>query len=346
MIPYKERLYLGIIKIYPIEQPLKKMAMRRIWQAPILRLKTGALPAIMLALAFALPAYAKETSTAKDINTVIEVGYTGTDSINIKDDRNIYFIELLKQALARSGKPYKATMHVRGATHARQMQMVVDGLIDVLWDAPSPEVDKRLMPIEIPIDKGLIGWRIFFINAEDQPLFSKIHTEEELKKIPLGQVKYWHDTTILKANKFNLVETPSYTGTFKMLMSKRFNYFPRSIAEIWDEETNQKSMLNNVVIEKHLVLQYPIAYFFYVNQHNTVLAQDIQQGLEAMLRDGSFETLFQQYNGELIAKANLKNRHVIRIKNPFMTDETYRHFEHFWFNPETQNTGQPSDAPK
>jgi hypothetical protein len=171
------------------------MAMRRIWQAPILRLKTGALLAIMLALAFALPAYAKETSTAKDINTVIEVGYTGTDSINIKDDRNIYFIELLKQALARSGKPYKATMHVRGATHARQMQMVVDGLIDVLWDAPSPEVDKRLMPIEIPIDKGLIGWRIFFINAEDQPLFSKIHTEEELKKIPLGQVKYWHDTT-------------------------------------------------------------------------------------------------------------------------------------------------------
>jgi hypothetical protein len=98
-------------------------------------------------------------------------------------------------------------------------------------------------------------------------------------------------------------------------------------------------MLTDVVIEKHLVLQYPIAYFFYVNQNNAVLAKDIQLGLESMLRDGSFDKLFQEYNGAFIAKANLKNRHVIRIKNPFMSEETYRKFEHFWFNPETQNTG-------
>jgi hypothetical protein len=313
------------------------MTIIRFWQYLSLRIRTGAPLAILLLLCCALPSKAQNA---------IEVGYTGTDSVDIKDDRNLYFIELLSQALARSGKPYKPVMSVRGATHARQMQMVVDGLIDVLWDAPGPEVDKRLMPIEIPIDKGLIGWRIFFINADDQPLFAKITTEAQLKKIPLGQVKYWHDTSILKANKFNLVETPSYTGTFKMLMSKRFNYFPRSIAEIWDEEINQKSMLTNVVIEQHLVLQYPIAYFFYVNPRNAVLAKDIQQGLEAMLHDGSFDKLFQEYNGKFIAKANLKNRHVIRVKNPFMPEETHRKFEHFWFNPETQNTGHaPTVSP-
>ncbi|HOY21726.1 MAG TPA: hypothetical protein PK002_01145 [Cellvibrio sp.] len=313
------------------------MIMIRFWQYLSLRVRTGAPLAILLLLGFAWPSKAENA---------IEVGYTGTDSVNIKDDRNLYFIELLRQALARSGKPYKTTMSVRGATHARQMQMVVDGLIDVLWDAPGPEVDKRLMPIEIPIDKGLIGWRIFFINSDDQPLFANITTEAQLKKIPLGQVKYWHDTSILKANKFNLVETPSYTGTFKMLMSKRFNYFPRSIAEIWDEEVNQKPLLTDVVVEQHLVLQYPIAYFFYVNQNNVMLAKDIQLGLESMLRDGSFDELFQEYNGAFIAKANLKNRHVIHIKNPFMSEETYRKFEHFWFNPETQNTGRPSDLPQ
>ncbi len=308
---------------------LQRLALRL-----VLRLRTGTPVAILVLLGLVLPCKAQD---------VIEVGYTGTDSVNIKDDRNLYFIELLNQALARSGKPYKIVMRVRGATHARQMQMVVDGLIDVLWDAPSPEVDKRLMPIEIPIDKGLIGWRIFFINADDQPLFANITTEAELKKIPLGQVKYWHDTSILKANRFNLVETPSYNGTFKMLMSKRFSYFPRSIAEIWSEQTNQQAMLTNVTVEKHLVLQYPIAYFFHVSQKQTVLAQDIQQGLESMLRDGSFDKLFQQYNGELIAKANLKNRRLIRIKNPYMTEQTYRKFEHFWFNPETLNTGNPAD---
>lgn len=303
----------------------------------ISRLRAGVALAILLSLAFAFPCKAAD---------VIEVGYTGTDSVGIQDDRNLYFIELLNQALARSGKPYKVVMRIRGATHARQMQMVVDGLIDVLWDAPGPEVDKRLMPIEIPIDKGLIGWRIFFINADEQALFANITTEEQLKKIPLGQVKYWHDTSILKADDFNIVETPTYNGTFKMLMSKRFSYFPRSIAEIWQEQDNQQSMLTNIVIEQHLVLQYPIAYFFHVNQNNKVLAQDIQQGLEAMLRDGTFDKLFQQYNGDFIAKANLKNRHVIRIKNPFMTDKTYKAFEHFWFDPETQNTGNPANLPQ
>jgi len=275
----------------------------------------------------------------------IEVGYTGTDSVGIKDDRNLYFIELLKQALAHTGKPYKVVMRIRGATHARQMQMVVDGLVDVLWDAPSPYVDKRLTPIEIPIDKGLIGWRIFFINAEDQSLFSTITTEEQLKKIPLGQVKYWHDTSILKADHFNVVETPSYNGTFKMLTSKRFRYFPRSIEEIWQEQQNQQVELNNLVIEQHIVLQYPIAYFYHVNQNNKVLEHDIKQGLEMMLSDGSFEKLFQQYNGEQIAKANVKNRHVIHIKNPFMSDDIYQKYEHFWFNPETQSTASPQQTP-
>jgi hypothetical protein len=151
------------------------MTMIRFWQHLLLRLRTSAPLAILLLLGFALPSNAQDA---------IEVGYTGTDSVDIKDDRNLYFIELLSQALARSGKPYKPVMSVRGATHARQMQMVVDGLIDVLWDAPGPEVDKRLLPIEIPIDKGLIGWRIFFINADDQPLFAKITTEAQLKKYP------------------------------------------------------------------------------------------------------------------------------------------------------------------
>jgi hypothetical protein len=264
---------------------------------------------------------------------VIEVTYTGTDSINSEDHRNLYFIELLKQALAHTGKNYKLTMNVRGATHARQMQMVVDGLIDVLWDAPSPEVDKRLFAIPIPIDKGLIGWRLFFINKEDEPLFASITSLEELKKIPLGQVKYWHDTSILKANKLNVVETPTYDGTFKMLSSKRFKFFPRSVAEIWVEQENQKKKLKNIVIEKTLVLQYPVAYYYHVNETNKTLAHDIQKGLEIMLRDGSFEKIFQEYNGDYITLSNLHNRRVIRIDNPFMNAETFKKNERFWFNP-------------
>ena len=63
------------------------------------------------------------------------------------------------------------------------------------------------------------------------------------------------------------------------------------------------------------------------------LAQDLQNGLELMVKDGSFEKLFQQYNGKFIEWADLPHRRVIKIDNPFMPPETLKKFEKFWFNP-------------
>ncbi len=261
------------------------------------------------------------------------VTYTGTDSPDGEDSRNLYFIELLTQALAQANKGYRVKMSVRGASHARQMKLVVDGKINVMWDAPGPEMSEQLMPIEIPIDKGLIGWRLFFIKKEDQRLFTHSTTLEELKKIRLGQVKSWHDTSILKANQMNVVATPNYFSSFKMLASNRFTYFPRSVSEIWQEQEERKDLLDNIVIEKNMALHYPIAYFYYVNKNNHVLAKDLQNGLEKMLADGSFDRLFNKYNNKQIALAEFHKRKVIHINNPFLPVGTYKKYRDFWFDP-------------
>lgn len=273
-----------------------------------------------------------QTKVAKTENAYL-VTYTGTDSPEGEDNRNLYFIELLKQALAHANKNYTVKMSVRGASHARQIKLVVDGKINVMWDAPGPEMSTELMPIEIPIDKGLIGWRLFFIKKEDQRLFSKSTTLEELKKIRLGQVKSWHDTSILKANRLNVVATPNYISSFKMLASNRFTYFPRSVSEIWQEQKDQQDLLDNIVIEKNLVLHYPIAYFYYVNKNNQTLARDLQSGLEKMLADGSFDRLFNEYNSKQIALAEFHKRKIIHIDNPYLPLETYNKYRNFWFDP-------------
>jgi hypothetical protein len=269
------------------------------------------------------------------------VTYTGTDSPEGEDSRNLYFIELLKQALAHANKGYTVKMSVRGASHARQMKLVVDGKINVMWDAPGPEMSEELMPIEIPIDKGLIGWRLFFIKKEDQRLFSKSTTLEDLKKMRLGQVKSWHDTSILKENQLNVVATPNYISTFKMLASNRFTYFPRSVSEIWQEQEERQDLLDNIVIEKNLVLHYPIAYFYYVNKRNHLLAKDLQNGLEKMLADGSFDRLFNEYNSKQIALAEFHKRKVIHINNPFLPVGTYNKYKNFWFDPKDYSPENP-----
>ena len=287
---------------------------------------------IWAALFSTSPAFSHTDLSPSDSPYVVT--YTGTDSLEEEDNRNLYFIELLKQALAHSNEDYRVEMSVRGASHARQMKLVADGKINVMWDAPGPEMSTQVMPIEIPIDKGLIGWRLFFIKKEDQRLFSKTTTLEELRKIRLGQVKSWHDTSILKANHLNVLATPNYLSSFKMLASNRFTYFPRSVSEIWREQEERKDLLGNIVIEKNLVLHYPIAYFYYVNKNNHQLAEDIKNGLEKMLADGSFDRLFNEYNGKQIALSELHKRHVIKINNPYFPKETYNKYKKFWFDPE------------
>jgi ABC-type amino acid transport substrate-binding protein len=286
------------------------------------------LPIVLLLLVFSQETNSQQTPDTPDI----DVTYPSSEAIEGTDERTVFFIQLLKTALAQSDKKYMVRGSMPGLTSARQVQMTLTGDIDVVWITNNTEGSQHLMPIEIPLDKGLIGWRIFLINKGDQPVFSAIKTLEDLQKIPLGQVQYWHDTEILRANNFSVVPTPTYPSTFKMLKRKRFLYFPRSISEIWNEQENQKH--HDIVVEKDLLIQYPVAYFFYVSKSNMALADDIKNGLEKIIKTGVYEQLFQEYNGKYIALTDLPNRRIFRLENPFLKDSMVMKYKDYWFQPE------------
>jgi ABC-type amino acid transport substrate-binding protein len=273
---------------------------------------------------------------AQSSSDKIEVIYPGSESTEGKDQRTIFFIKLLKVILAQSTKSYRVQASALGLTSARQVQMVRTGEIDVVWITTNTEGAEDLMPIEIPLDKGLIGWRLFLINKEDQPLFSAVKSIEDLRKIPLGQVQYWHDTQILLANQFHVVATPAYATTFKMLKRKRFLYFPRSMSEIWNEQENEKN--DGIVVEKDLLIQYPITYFYYVRKGNITLANDIKSGFEKIIQNGTYEQLFQEYNRQYIENTDLARRRIFKLDNPYLVEDAYIKYKDFWFQqpPTTQ----------
>jgi hypothetical protein len=279
----------------------------------------------MLALQLAMSSRAN----AQPSSDKIEVVYPGSETNEGRDKRTIFYIELLKIILAQSSKNYSVLASASGLTSARQVQMTRTGEIDVVWITTHTEGADSLRAIEIPLDKGLMGWRIFLINKEDQPLFSAVRTLEDLQKIPLGQVQYWHDTEILIANHFNVVTTPAYASTFKMLKRKRFLYFPRSMTEIWKEQENEKQ--EGIVVEKDLLIQYPITYFYYVSKDNVTLADDIKSGFEKIIKSGAYEQLFQQYNGQDIQNTDLAHRRVFKLYNPFLVEGAEIKYKDYWF---------------
>ena len=246
------------------------------------------------------------------------------------DHRYDYSLQLLQLALSKSGVDYRIQMAEFAMNQERQVVEIEAGRdLDVGPIPSSAEREQRLLPILIPVNKGVLGWRLGLIRKGDAPLFSGVNTIEDLKHVRLAQGQEWPDTRILQGNGIPVITAPRYEGLFKMLAAERYDYFPRSIMEIWDEQAINAQTLE---VEPHLALHYFYDAYFMVNRKNTKLAQDIRNGLEKSIADGSFDKLFQQYYGDRLRKAHLETRTVIELRNPLLTPGTPSARPELWYD--------------
>ncbi len=245
------------------------------------------------------------------------------------DHRYDYAMQLLQLGLSKSGVDYRIELAEFPMNQERQVVEIEAGrTLDVGPIPSSAEREARLLPIRIPINKGALGWRLGLIRKGDERLFAGVNTLADLQAVRLAQGQEWPDTQILRANGIPVITAPKYEGLFKMLTGKRFDYFPRSVMEIWDEQTLNAATLE---VEPHLALHYFYDAYFMVNRKNTKLAQDLRDGLERAVADGSFDRLFQQYYGERLRKAHLDTRMVIELKNPLLTPGTPSDRPELWY---------------
>lgn len=271
-------------------------------------------------------AYAQNTSTSTRLRIL--------DLENSGDPIGKYVTEVLRLAIKQSGTNY--VLEKVPTVSTPQVRLIEDlsqsrGDLDLMWTMTSDEREAQLLPIRIPIDKGLMGWRIAFINPELAEQMKTVRSIQDLSKLKAGQGYFWPDTKILMHNNL-----PVVTGTAAalplMLSQKRFDYFPRSIIEIWNEQSTHPELHRQ--IDSSIILHYPTALYFFVAPTQKKLAEDIRKGLEAAIADGSFDQLFNQYCRPFIIKAELKNRRIFELKNPLIQQSTLplKRAE-LWFTP-------------
>jgi hypothetical protein len=245
------------------------------------------------------------------------ITYPGTEP---DDLRTNYYVRVLDLALRKSGGPYRLQPAGQAMVSPRVMQqMEAGGPIDVSWWPTRPELERRLLPVRIPIDKGVLGWRLLLIKKSDRARFAQIHSRQQLQTVAAGLQRDWADTAILRANGLRVVPAALYRPMFQMLASDRFQYFPRSVIEVWDEERKHADL--DLEVEPHLALHYPVRTYFFVSRSNPALAQRIERGLRIAIRDGSFDVLFERCNGEYIKRARLGSRTVLELRDPVSDGE-------------------------
>jgi len=251
----------------------------------------------------------------------------------LSDDNGKYAFEMLKMALNYSSTSYNV---VAGTDTSKTFARVIDDLnsnnIDVIWTTSDKDRENEFLPIRIPLYKGMFGYRILIIKKGSQAKFDTVNSFEDLKKISLGQGRFWADTKVLEENGLRVVKVTKYPSLFYMVDGDRIDAFPRAIHEPFDEINSRKNL--DLAVETSILLVYKIPFYFFVAKRNTALAEKIEAGLNKAIADGSFDNHFYSNEGvqKAMASSNLKNRKVFNLTNSNLPPETPLDRKELWLD--------------
>lgn len=207
-----------------------------------------------------------------------------------------YALKVLKLALDKSGQPYRLVAITGAMTTPRIISDIRsnrrDG-VNVFWAASHDALEQALWAVPIPIERGLIGYRLLAIRQASGDRLSRITTMAELKTLTLLQGLGWSDVALLRHHGMHVIEAAP-EQLYKMLAAGRADAFPRSVLDADRELRAQQPTRPPLAIARHLALLYPrFGVFFFVSRDNPALHAALENGLNSAIRDGSFSRLYE-----------------------------------------------------
>ncbi|BES71461.1 transporter substrate-binding domain-containing protein [Marinobacter nanhaiticus D15-8W] len=259
---------------------------------------------------------AREDGQAADIESAQQVTlwYRNYDSPAIR--------ALLDLALRKTPEygPYLITrsQEMNQGRALRELSNDNGHAVQVANVATTPERENNLLAVTIPIDGGLLGYRVCVTTPQMLSRFEGITRLADLRagNIRFGQGRHWPDTQILEANGLKVVTHTRYESLFDMLAGGRFECFARGVSEVvYDLDLRQD---DGLVIEPDLLFTYPMPSYFFVGRSDMALAMRIQLGLERAIVDGSFLKYLAHYFTRPLEELQLSNRRVFQLGNPWL----------------------------
>lgn len=253
--------------------------------------------------------------------------------IEERDHRHEYPLELLKLALSKTGVNYELNASDRILVSSKAVRQLRENReVNVVWTMTDLNREDELLPIRIPLAKGLIGLRVFMTRQDKIADIGDMSQLSDLHKLKVIQGADWPDTKILQANGFHIFPIGQFTEGFDALVAMQGDIYPRSVIEV-EAELNIRGLDPDIVLEPTFALYYPTAMYFFVNKSNPTLARLIETGMERAIADGSFEQLFQQTYADTLARLNIDKRTVFTLENPLLSNDTPLDIQNYWFVP-------------
>lgn len=239
------------------------------------------------------------------------------------DTHHVYSTALLKLALEKTRIDYGdfRLNPIPPRNYARALKALVDNDYPNLVVETSYEQalnrNANLTFINFPMDLGVLGYRVCFMNPKLKAAGVKPESLEELRKYSFAHGVGWADTLIFRHNGLKVREIDNYDSIFLMIIGGRVDFFCRGVNEVLGE-MRQFSHLNNLVIDDHFMLVYPLPRFFYFNTQSSQAKERIEIGLKRAYADGSLQALWKTHYHTSLDYVRLKERKVITLENPLL----------------------------
>ena len=245
---------------------------------------------------------------------------------DLGDTEREFKTQLLRLIMERSGVDFAFGLTAEDLSQDAAMDALASGelvgkknphAITIGAYGAGRSLNARLRVIPIPITGGVLGLRVGWTHAKRLPRLASVDNLKELRGLTLLQGHGWSELDIFDAAGLRTFETAG-DNLFRLVDQQRVDLLLRGVAEIEGEQTVVNRFSDELVLDPHLLVAYPFAGFFYVSPDNKELADAVQEGFEAIIRDGSYQRLLesQVYTSWLRDRLKLRQRQVIFIPNP------------------------------
>ncbi|GFK93065.1 hypothetical protein NNJEOMEG_00894 [Fundidesulfovibrio magnetotacticus] len=259
-------------------------------------------------------------------------------TFTVQSDLHLEFArEICLEALKKAGvdarfEPFPV------APERRLAAEMASGKLHLAFLPPSvqrllPEGFASVEDIRIPLERGLLSYRVCLLRGAVPELLKDVRTLDDLKRVTVGQGFGWGDVDVYKAAGVPVVEVPftSPSDPLRALAAGHFDVLPLGADEYAGFLDIARQEGYGLAADRHLVIHYPWYRYVWVSRTAPdagFLLEALTRGLDIVAADGSFVSIYEKYKGRF-DPASLRGRTVIDLPSPYAREgdipPRYRH---------------------
>ena len=283
---------------------------------------------VIISLAWPMTGLSVEPSTGQGSEDALIVRPLGvidgymTDTISWK---------ILELALEKSGRKFylapSRTIRLMRREDDQIRELGDEG--NLIWAGSIFAPDTELLPVEIPILRGLGSYRYIWVPTADISKFSHIRTADDLKQFSILTGQNWGANYILENEGFD-IRVGAAENLPRMLMAGRGDVLLWPIIGTFRmfEKYGVKDL--DMMAVPNVVVRLPqVIYFWLAPEGSQDLHDALVSGLRAALADGSLDETIRSFPriGEAYSNLETNDFVVIDIENPDLSAKARRELE-------------------